>query len=145
VIIYRGESDSTQLYHPFLKTYAEGSEESYKNIEKRSTSASDGLRLPYESRLMCLEVAIPRKKQDFYPYRLLATISPSSVCEPSGFYFPLAPGINALLVNEQIRQESLPFISRRLQLTWYDIDDFIKFAISIGKTGRDNVESVNVS
>ncbi|RJE25382.1 hypothetical protein PHISCL_02273 [Aspergillus sclerotialis] len=65
--------------------------------------------------------------------------------DPSGFFFPLRNDLNVLQVNEQMRNEALSLAYRETAFYLGDIDDFIRFAVSIGRIGRDNVETLNFS
>lgn len=62
--------------------------------------------------------------------------------DPSGFYFPLHKDLAVVRVNRQIRKEALPFAYRRTTFYSADIDDLTKLLIAMGKTGRDNIESL---
>lgn len=104
------------------------------------------LRLPRELRNMIYDHAIPERLwKALDPSVLLEKIFPASIGDLSGFYFPFSPSINTLHVDKQIRHEALPLVYRNISFRWSDIDDFIKFALSIGTIGRNNVESLELS
>lgn len=101
--------------------------------------------LPHELRLDILDLAIPKQEwEERDPSEFLAHVFPGSIGDLSGFYFPLSQNIHSLLVNKQMRQDALPFAYRMIGFRWDDIDSFIKFAISIGEIGRNNVESLEL-
>ncbi len=68
-----------------------------------------------------------------------------SIGDPSGFYFPLSSKLSVLRVDRQIRQEALPLAYRRTVFHLDDMDDFIKLLIAVGKIGRDNIESLELT
>lgn len=78
------------------------------------------------------------------PSVFLEKMFPSSMGDLTGFYFPLSPTINPLIINKQLRHEALPLAYRNISFSWPDMDDFIKFALSIGTIGRENVESLEL-
>ncbi|KAK3994871.1 hypothetical protein QBC44DRAFT_35249 [Cladorrhinum sp. PSN332] len=67
---------------------------------------------------------------------------PRGIGDPSGFYYPLSRDLVVLRVNKQMRTEALPFAYRRTTFYLDDLDSVIMFLIAIGKTGRDNIESL---
>ncbi|KAJ5931194.1 hypothetical protein N7516_005683 [Penicillium verrucosum] len=105
----------------------------------------NAMSLPHELRLDILDLAILKQEwEERDPSEFLAYVFPRSVGDLSGFYFPLSQNIHSLLVNKQMRQDALPFVYRTIGFRWDDIDSFIKFAISIGEIGRNNVESLEL-
>lgn len=44
-----------------------------------------------------------------------------------------------------MRQEALPFAYRSFRFRFDGMDGFIRFALSIGRIGRENVESLDLS
>ncbi len=65
--------------------------------------------------------------------------------DPSGFYFPLSKELTVLRVDRQMRQEALPLAYRRTVFHLDDMDDLIKLLIAVGKIGRDNIESLELT
>ena len=65
--------------------------------------------------------------------------------DPSGFYFPLSKELSILRINRQIRQEGLALAYRRTIFQLDDMDDLIKLLIAVGKIGRDNIESLELT
>ena len=65
--------------------------------------------------------------------------------DPSGFYFPLGKELTALRVDRQMRQEALPLAYRRTVFQLDDMDDLIKLLIAVGKIGRENIESLELT
>lgn len=105
----------------------------------------NAMSLPHELRLDILDLAIPKQEwEERDPSAFLAHVFPGSIGDLNGFYFPLSQNIHSLLVNKQMRQDALPFAYRMIGFHWDDIDSFIKFAISIGEIGRNNVESLEL-
>lgn len=101
------------------------------------------MKLPHELRLSIIELAIPKQEwEQTDPSEFLEKIFPASIGDSSGFMFPLSRNTSALLVNKWMRQEALPFAYRSTHFKFDDMDDFIKFALSIGRIGRSNVESM---
>ena len=68
-----------------------------------------------------------------------------SIGDPSGFYFPLSSELTVLRVDRQMRQEALPLAYRRTVFHLDDMDDLIKLLIAVGRIGRDNVESLELT
>lgn len=68
-----------------------------------------------------------------------------SIGDPSGFYFPLSSELTILRVHKQMRQEALPLAYRRTVFHLDDMDDFVKLLIAVGKIGRDNIESLELT
>ena len=68
-----------------------------------------------------------------------------SIGDPSGFYFPLSSETNVLRVNRQMRQEALPIAYRRTVFHLDDMDDLIKLLAAVGRVGRDNIESLELT
>lgn len=60
----------------------------------------------------------------------------------SVFFFPFKNELNVLHINRQMRREALPLAYRRTVFRFGDIDDFIRIGVSIGRIGRDNIESL---
>lgn len=68
-----------------------------------------------------------------------------SIGDPSGFYFPLSSELTVLRVGRQIRQETLPLAYRRTVFHLDDMDNLIKLLIAVGRIGRDNIESLELT
>ena len=68
-----------------------------------------------------------------------------SIGDPSGIYFPLSRETNVLRVNRQIRQEALPIAFRRTVFHLDDMDDLIKLLVAVGRFGRENIESLELT
>lgn len=100
--------------------------------------------LPRELRDHIYTYAIPRA--EVYATSLGYTNSLNftrGISNPSGFYFPFRCGLGIFAVNKQMREETLALAYRRTSFQLEDMDYFVKFAVSIGKVGRDNVESIS--
>jgi hypothetical protein len=103
------------------------------------------VKLPHELRLSILELAIEKQEWEHIdPSEFVGNILPGSIGDSSGFNFLLSQNISALLVNKWMRREALPFAYRSIHFKFDDMDDFIKFAFSIGRIGRSNVESLEL-
>lgn len=63
-----------------------------------------------------------------------------SVSDCSGFYFPLAPKSGILAVNQQMREEALPWAYRSTSFELNDVDNVVKLLLGIGKIGRENIK-----
>lgn len=104
----------------------------------------NAMKLPHELRLSILEFATQKQEwEQIDPSEFLNNIFPGSMADSSGFNFPLSQNTGALLANKRMRQEALPFAYRSIHFKFEDMDDFIKFALSIGRIGRNNVESLD--
>lgn len=68
-----------------------------------------------------------------------------SIGDPSGFYFPLSSELTVLRVNRQMRQEALPIAYRKTVFHLDEMDDLIKLLIAVGRIGRDNIESLELT
>lgn len=68
-----------------------------------------------------------------------------SIGDPSGFYFPLSSELAVLRVDSQMRQEALPLAYRRTIFRLDDIEDLIRLLVAVGRIGRDNIESVELT
>ena len=68
-----------------------------------------------------------------------------SIGDPSGFYFPLSSELTVLSVDRQIRREALPLAYRRTIFHLDDMDDLVKLLIAVGRIGRDNIESLELT
>ncbi|KAK2759915.1 hypothetical protein FQN54_002650 [Arachnomyces sp. PD_36] len=100
-------------------------------------------RLPIELRNMIYTFAIPKAILVITDtWRFSEFSFARGIGDPSGFYSPLRKDLALLRVNRQMRQEALPFAYRRTDFHLDVIEEFITFAISIGKIGRDNIESL---
>jgi hypothetical protein len=105
----------------------------------------NAMKLPHELRLSIIELAIQKQEwEQTDPSGFLENVFPGLIGDSSGFNFPLSQNISALLVNKWIRQEALPFAYRSIRFKFDDMDDFIKFGLSIGRIGRNNVESLEL-
>ncbi|KAL4802475.1 hypothetical protein BDV18DRAFT_146794 [Aspergillus unguis] len=62
--------------------------------------------------------------------------------DPTGFYFPFRSELGVLAANRQMREETLPLAYRKASIYLDDMDNFIRFAVSIGEVGRENVEDI---
>lgn len=103
------------------------------------------VKLPPELRLSILELAIQKQEWERTdPSEFLEKDFPGLIGDSSGFAFPLSQNTSALLVNKWMRQEALPFAYRSIHFKFDDMDDFIKFALSVGRIGRNNVESLEL-
>lgn len=103
-------------------------------------------RLPREIRDKIYTFAIPMGKWQVGNVENCDGLSFSrSIGDPSGFYFPLSSELSLLRVDRQIRQEALPLAYRRTVFHLDDMDDFIKLLIAVGKIGRDNIESLELT
>lgn len=68
-----------------------------------------------------------------------------SIGDSSGFYFPLSSELTVLRVGRQIRQETLPLAYRRTVFHLNDMDNLVKLLIAVGRVGRDNIESLELT
>lgn len=103
------------------------------------------IKLLHELRLSVLDLATPREEWErIDPTDFLENVFPGSLGDPNGSNFPLSYSYSALVLNKWIRREALPFAYRSLRFRFDDMDDFIKFAVSIGQIGRKNVESLEL-
>lgn len=100
-------------------------------------------KLPLEIRNHIYNLAIPEGEWNGTDIDGFDTLDfPSAVGDLDGFYFPLNKNLVILHINKQIRQEALPLAYRRTFFRMDDIDDLIRFLISIGRIGRDNIQSI---
>jgi hypothetical protein len=70
---------------------------------------------------------------------------PRGIGDLSGFYYPLRKDLSVLFVNKQMRREALPIAYRQTHFEIDDVDDVVKFLLAIGRTGRNNIESLGFS
>ncbi|KAL4784668.1 hypothetical protein BJX76DRAFT_326444 [Aspergillus varians] len=99
-------------------------------------------RLPREIRDKIYMYAIPTANLQTTSYELGGLALSRGIGDPSGFYYPFRSDLGLLAVNKQIREEALGLAYRKSFIQLEDMDDFLVFAVSIGKIGHDNVESI---
>lgn len=101
------------------------------------------LRLPRELRDKIYSYSIPKQEWKIVDSNDLSGLSlAKGIGDPSGFYFPFRNDLGILRINKQVREETLSLAYRRTDFHLDDMDDFIKFTISIGRIGRENIESL---
>ena len=103
-------------------------------------------RLPREIRNKIYIFALPKGKWQ------IADVSgydgfdfTGSIDAPNGFYFPLSSKLSVLRVDRQMRQEALPLAYRRTVFHLDDMDDLVKLLVAVGRIGRDNIESLDLT
>ncbi|TGO45830.1 hypothetical protein BCON_0362g00070 [Botryotinia convoluta] len=102
-------------------------------------------KLPKELRDKIYTFAFPRREWKVADVDGLDELNfARGIGDLSGFYFPLS-SLTVLRVNKQMRQEALPFAYRRTVFHVDDMDDLVKFLISIGEIGRDNIKSLELA
>ena len=69
---------------------------------------------------------------------------PRGMGDLGGFYFPLCRDVGILQVNKQMRREVLPVAFRHTTFRLDDMDDAIRLLIAVGRTGRDNIEMLEL-
>ena len=67
---------------------------------------------------------------------------PRSIGDCNGFYFPLSKQIGLLCANQKLRQEALPVAFQHTTFLLDDLDDLMKLLVAIGRTGRENIASL---
>ncbi|KAK2820059.1 hypothetical protein FQN49_007760 [Arthroderma sp. PD_2] len=101
-------------------------------------------KLPQELRDMIYEFALPddkwQKRDTNNEFDTSAFFT--GLGDPSGLYFPPSKTLGALALNREIRLEALPLAYQNTPFHFDNIDDFIRFGISIGSIGRGNVTSL---
>lgn len=113
------------------------------SIDSRHASVSRFLNLPGEIRDRIYTFAIPQGGwKTINDGEFNKTSFVRAIGDPSDFYFPFAKDLSVLRINKQIRREALPVAYRKTTFRLDDIDEFIKVAISIGRIGRGNIESL---
>ena len=101
------------------------------------------LRLPKELRDEIYDYSIPKGEWRIINAPDLSGLSlAKGIGDPTGFYFPFRNDLGVLRINKQIRDEALSLAYRKTVFCLDDMDDFIKVAISVGKIGRENIESL---
>ena len=104
------------------------------------------LNLPRELRIQIYTYALPKGVRiidngDELPnYNFIRGIG-----DLSGFYFPLGRESALLRVNKQIRHEALSLAYRYLIFRSNDIDSLIRLLVAVGRVGRDNIESLELT
>ncbi|OJJ83432.1 uncharacterized protein ASPGLDRAFT_127911 [Aspergillus glaucus CBS 516.65] len=98
-------------------------------------------KLPREVRDEIYTYAIPKAELQMIDSGDVSGVNfARGIGDPSGFYFPFRSNLGILAVNRQMRKEALRLAYRKTSIRLYDMDDFLKTAISIGEVGRHNVE-----
>lgn len=103
------------------------------------------LKLPRQLRNKIYALALPKGKcnmgdsSSFNEHTFTGGIG-----DPSGFCFPLSKNLTILRVDRQMRQEALPLAYRGTVFQLDDIDDLIRLLITVGKAGRENIESLDL-
>lgn len=103
-------------------------------------------KLPRELRIKIYNLALPKgewKIEDGSTFNELNFTG--GMGDPSGFYFPLSKEIAVLSVNKKIRREALALAYRRTVFHLDNMDDLMKFLIAVGKIGRENIESLELT
>ncbi|KAK8000510.1 hypothetical protein PG990_013110 [Apiospora arundinis] len=99
--------------------------------------------LPAEIRHKIYEFAIPSGLWHIkYANNFVGNSWPRSIGDCNGFYFPLSKQIGLLLANQKLRQEALPIAFQHTTFHLDDLDDLMKLLVAIGRTGRENIESL---
>ncbi|KAL4918662.1 hypothetical protein BDW62DRAFT_60661 [Aspergillus aurantiobrunneus] len=98
---------------------------------------------PREIRDALYTYAIPRATLQYTSSGFVGLALSRAIADPSGFYYPFRSDLGLLAVNKQVREEALGIAYRKSFVQLEDMDDFIVFAISIGKIGQGNVESMS--
>ncbi|KAF7554135.1 hypothetical protein G7Z17_g3132 [Cylindrodendrum hubeiense] len=107
------------------------------------SSTSLLLDLPFELRKFIYDHALPPRKAQITGFAPAGPCNvPFSVGDLTGFYLPWTRHRTVLALNRQIRQEALPLAFERTAFRLIDIDDVVKFLITIGSIGRDNIRSL---
>ncbi|KAF3479940.1 uncharacterized protein GIQ15_06916 [Arthroderma uncinatum] len=104
-------------------------------------------KLPQELRDAIYELTLPDGKWEKSDINNEFDISTffTGLGDPDGFYFPLNKELGVLMVNKQIRREVLPLAFQNTLFYFDDMDDFIRFGVSIGSIGRRNITSLEFS
>ncbi|KAL6232556.1 hypothetical protein BDW75DRAFT_217505 [Aspergillus navahoensis] len=99
-------------------------------------------RLPRELRDRIYMYAIPTATIQISSSQVDGLALSRGIGDLSGFWYPFRSNLGLLAVSKQIREEALGLAYRKSFIQLEDMDDFIVFAVSIGKLGHDNVESI---
>jgi hypothetical protein len=116
-----------------------------------SSGRSPLLRLPQEIRERIFTLCIPEAEAQYTSRNQGNPIStatfPTSLGDPSGFYFPIhtSSSIGLLGVSRQLRSETLPLAYSATSFQFGDIDDAIKGLLAIGTIGRAAVRRISLS
>ncbi|KAK7991516.1 hypothetical protein PG988_000310 [Apiospora saccharicola] len=99
--------------------------------------------LPAEIRLKIYEFAIPSGIWHIDDANNFVGNSwPRSIGDCNGFYFPISKQLSLLRANQKLRQEALPVAFQHTTFHLDDLDDLMKLLVAIGRTGRENIESL---
>jgi hypothetical protein len=114
-----------------------------KEPAKPGTSIGALAKLPPEIREKIFSFALPLGTWEITNTEESLPIFLGSLGSCSNFFYPLAGQLGILSVNQQVRQESLPLAFRRTLFRFDDMDELIKFLLSIGRSGRENIETLD--